>query len=180
MLGNYLKASIVNAGLDPENLPTSDPSKMNFGSASTKAWRDIWGCGQGIGCIHEVPTTAALVDRAGGRGIAVRVDESKTAAGQHVLDGRRRAAIGDELEAHAGLGAEAEGPDMGGAAGADRGEGRGLRPRFQPGDQFAEVVALEAIDLQVPGMSMAPCSRARSMAPSRSNSTRTRSRLCRA
>ncbi|HEX4421676.1 MAG TPA: nitronate monooxygenase family protein [Kofleriaceae bacterium] len=63
VLGNYLKASIVNAGLDPDNLPTSDPSKMNFGSASTKAWRDIWGCGQGIGGIRDVPTAGALVDR---------------------------------------------------------------------------------------------------------------------
>jgi nitronate monooxygenase len=63
VLGNYLRSSIVNAGLDPHDLPTSDPSKMNFGSASTKAWRDIWGCGQGIGGIHEIPTTGALVDR---------------------------------------------------------------------------------------------------------------------
>ncbi len=64
--GNYLKASIVNAGLDPENLPTSDPSKMNFGGSgatATKAWRDIWGCGQGIGGITEVPSVAQLVDR---------------------------------------------------------------------------------------------------------------------
>jgi len=63
VLGNYLKSSIVNAGLDPDHLPTSDPSKMNFGSESTKAWRDIWGCGQGIGGIREVPTAGALVDR---------------------------------------------------------------------------------------------------------------------
>jgi nitronate monooxygenase len=63
VLGNYLKASIVNAGLDPDNLPTSDPSKMNFGSASTKAWRDIWGCGQGIGGIRAVATTGELVER---------------------------------------------------------------------------------------------------------------------
>jgi nitronate monooxygenase len=63
VLGNYLKSSIVNAGLDPDNLPTSDPSKMNFGSASTKAWRDIWGCGQGIGGIQTVATVAELVDR---------------------------------------------------------------------------------------------------------------------
>ncbi len=63
VLGNYLRSSIVNAGLDPDNLPTSDPSKMNFGSGSTKAWRDIWGCGQGIGGIHEVTSVAALVDR---------------------------------------------------------------------------------------------------------------------
>jgi nitronate monooxygenase len=63
VLGNYLKSSIVNAGLDPANLPTSDPSKMDFGSGSAKAWRDIWGCGQGIGGIREVPTAAALIDR---------------------------------------------------------------------------------------------------------------------
>jgi len=63
VLGNYLKASIVNAGLDPDQLPTSDPSKMNFGASSTKAWRDIWGCGQGIGGLHDVPTAAALIDR---------------------------------------------------------------------------------------------------------------------
>ena len=63
VLGNYLKSSIVNAGLDPDNLPTSDPSKMNFGGDSTKAWRDIWGCGQGIGAVHEVPAAGALVDR---------------------------------------------------------------------------------------------------------------------
>ena len=63
VLGNYLKSSILNAGLDPENLPTSDPSKMNFSSASTKAWRDIWGCGQGIGGIESVRGVAELVDQ---------------------------------------------------------------------------------------------------------------------
>jgi nitronate monooxygenase len=63
VLGNYLKPSIVSAGLDPDNLPTSDPSKMNFGASSTKAWRDIWGCGQGIGGIREIPSAGALVDR---------------------------------------------------------------------------------------------------------------------
>jgi nitronate monooxygenase len=63
VLGNYLKSSIINAGLDPENLPTSDPSKMNFASSSTKAWRDIWGCGQGIGGIDAVATVETLVDR---------------------------------------------------------------------------------------------------------------------
>jgi nitronate monooxygenase len=55
--GNYLKPSIVAAGLDPDNLPQSDPSKMDFGSggnSAAKAWRDIWGCGQGIGAIHDV------------------------------------------------------------------------------------------------------------------------------
>jgi nitronate monooxygenase len=63
--GNYLKASIRNAGLDPDNLPESDPSKMNFGGGegAKKAWKDIWGCGQGIGAIDAVVPAAALVDR---------------------------------------------------------------------------------------------------------------------
>jgi nitronate monooxygenase len=61
--GNYLRASIVNAGLDPENLPESDPSKMNFSSGSSKAWRDIWGCGQGIGAVKEVRPAAEVVAR---------------------------------------------------------------------------------------------------------------------
>jgi len=64
--GNYLRSSIVNAGLDPDNLPVSDPSKMNFGSGGNtdaKAWKDIWGCGQGIGAIREISSTADLVAR---------------------------------------------------------------------------------------------------------------------
>jgi nitronate monooxygenase len=62
--GNYLKSSITRAGLDPENLPESDPSKMNFGSnRPAKAWKEIWGSGQGIGSIHKVEPVAALVDR---------------------------------------------------------------------------------------------------------------------
>ncbi len=63
--GNYLKASIKNAGLDPDHLPESDPTKMNFGGGegSKKAWKDIWGCGQGIGAVTAVVPTAALVDR---------------------------------------------------------------------------------------------------------------------
>ena len=65
--GNYLKGSIRNAGMDPENLPQSDPSKMNFSSGeegrAAKAWRDIWGCGQGIGAIHEVTPAADLIAR---------------------------------------------------------------------------------------------------------------------
>ena len=52
--GNYLAPSIRAAGLDPENLPESDPSKMNFGGGAAKAWKDIWGCGQGIGAVGKV------------------------------------------------------------------------------------------------------------------------------
>jgi nitronate monooxygenase len=63
--GNYLKPSIRNAGMDPDNLATSDPSKMNFGSdrQKPKAWKDIWGCGQGIGAVTEVTSAAALIER---------------------------------------------------------------------------------------------------------------------
>ncbi len=59
--GNYLAGSIRAAGLDPEQLPESDPSKMDFGGDKSKAWKDIWGCGQGIGSIHAVQSTANLV-----------------------------------------------------------------------------------------------------------------------
>jgi nitronate monooxygenase len=59
--GNYLAPSIRAAGLDPANLPESDPSKMNFGGSSAKAWKEIWGCGQGIGVIHKVQGTAEFV-----------------------------------------------------------------------------------------------------------------------
>ena len=61
--GNYLKGSIQAAGLDPANLPQSDPSKMSFAGNLTKAWRDIWGCGQGIGAVSDVTGAADLVDR---------------------------------------------------------------------------------------------------------------------
>jgi nitronate monooxygenase len=63
--GNYLRSSIRNAGLDPDHLPDSDPSTMNFsgGEGSKKAWKDIWGCGQGISAVKAVVSTAALVDR---------------------------------------------------------------------------------------------------------------------
>ena len=63
--GNYLKPSILLAGLDPDNLPESDPSKMNFAdlSDSKKAWRDIWGCGQGIGAVDAVVPAAKLVEK---------------------------------------------------------------------------------------------------------------------
>jgi len=64
--GNYLKPSIIRAGMDPSALPQSDPSKMNFGSGGNteaKAWKDIWGCGQGIGAVKETPSVATFVDR---------------------------------------------------------------------------------------------------------------------
>ena len=59
--GNYLAPSIRNAGMDPEHLPESDPSKMDFGGDKSKAWKDIWGCGQGIGVIDKVQSTADLI-----------------------------------------------------------------------------------------------------------------------
>ena len=64
--GNYLRPSIVKAGMDPDNLPTSDPSAMNFGSGGNteaKAWKDIWGCGQGIGAVKAVLPAGKLVAR---------------------------------------------------------------------------------------------------------------------
>jgi nitronate monooxygenase len=59
--GNYLKGSVTAAGLDPENLPVADKTSMNFGGSAAKAWKDIWGAGQGVGQIDDVPTTAELV-----------------------------------------------------------------------------------------------------------------------
>lgn len=64
--GNYLRPSIVAAGMDPDNLPESDPTKMDFGSGGNtdaKAWKTIWGCGQGIGAVKSVGPASALVDR---------------------------------------------------------------------------------------------------------------------
>ena len=62
--GNYLKKSIVAAGLDPANLPEKDKTSMNFGGATAaKAWKDIWGAGQGVGTIDDVPSTAELIAR---------------------------------------------------------------------------------------------------------------------
>lgn len=61
--GNYLKKSVIAAGLDPDGLPESDPSKMDFSTGRTKAWKDIWGAGQGIGAIKETLPAAALVAR---------------------------------------------------------------------------------------------------------------------
>ena len=59
--GNYLAPSIRNAGLDPDHLPESDPSAMNFAGDKTKAWKDIWGCGQGIGAVTKIQPTADYV-----------------------------------------------------------------------------------------------------------------------
>jgi nitronate monooxygenase len=61
--GNYLRNSIEAAGLDPENLPESDPSKMDFGDGSSKAWKDIWGSGQGIGAVKKIGPAADLITR---------------------------------------------------------------------------------------------------------------------
>nr|WP_283938433.1 nitronate monooxygenase family protein [Sphingomonas alba] len=73
--GNYLRASIVAAGMDPDNLPPPGPNAMNFESASgAKAWRDIWGSGQGIGAVDAVVPAASLVDR-----LAREYDEAKAA-----------------------------------------------------------------------------------------------------
>ena len=71
--GNYLAPSIRNAGLDPDNLPESDPSKMNFGGATQKAWKDIWGCGQGIGAIKAITPAAQLIAR-----LKSEYDQTKT------------------------------------------------------------------------------------------------------
>jgi nitronate monooxygenase len=59
--GNYLAPSIRAAGMDPDNLPVSDASKMNFGGDKSKAWKDIWGCGQGIGSVTKIQSTADFV-----------------------------------------------------------------------------------------------------------------------
>lgn len=61
--GNYLTPSILKSGLDPNALPERDKSAMNFGSAQVKAWRDVWGAGQGVGSIDDAPPTAELVAR---------------------------------------------------------------------------------------------------------------------
>jgi len=64
--GNYLKGSIVKAGLDPDNLPEADKSSMNFGSGGNtdaKAWKDIWGAGQGVGSVHDAPSVQDIVDQ---------------------------------------------------------------------------------------------------------------------
>ncbi|MCO5156273.1 MAG: nitronate monooxygenase family protein [Aquamicrobium sp.] len=70
--GNYLKGSVRAAGMDPDKLPESDPSKMDFGGDKSKAWKDIWGCGQGIGAVKEIVGAAELVDRLAGEYEAAR------------------------------------------------------------------------------------------------------------
>ncbi len=61
--GNYLKGSVTRAGLDPDNLPVADKTSMNFGGGAAKAWKDIWGAGQGVGQMDDVPSTADVVAR---------------------------------------------------------------------------------------------------------------------
>ena len=61
--GNYLKGSVKSAGLDPDNLPVADKNSMNFGGSAAKAWKDIWGAGQGVGQMDDVPTTTEVVAR---------------------------------------------------------------------------------------------------------------------
>jgi nitronate monooxygenase len=80
--GNYLKPSIRNAGMDPDALPTSDPTKMDFGSdrQKPKAWKEIWGCGQGIGVLRDVPPAGELVAR-----LAREYDAARREWAQRVL-----------------------------------------------------------------------------------------------
>ena len=61
--GNYLRGSIVAAGMDPDKLPESDPSAMNFGGSAAKAWKEIWGSGQGIGAVREIVPAKQLIER---------------------------------------------------------------------------------------------------------------------
>jgi nitronate monooxygenase len=61
--GNYLKPSIAAQGLDPDALPDADKTKMSFGSGTAKAWRDIWGSGQGVGLIDDAPPVAQVIAR---------------------------------------------------------------------------------------------------------------------
>jgi nitronate monooxygenase len=87
--GNYLKPSIVAAGLDIDNLPTSDPSKMSFATdrEKPKAWKEIWGCGQGIGAIKEIPNAGALIER-----LKREFDEARGQLNQRITTGIRQAA----------------------------------------------------------------------------------------
>jgi len=92
--GNYLRPSIIAAGLDPDDLPQSDASKMNFGSGGNqkaKAWRDIWGCGQGIGSVKEVPPAAEMIAR-----LAREYDAAKAALDAKVALTTRQIALAAE------------------------------------------------------------------------------------
>ncbi len=92
--GNYLTPSIISAGLDPENLPTSDASKMNFGSGGNqkaKAWRDIWGCGQGIGAVKDIPTAADMIAR-----LSAEYEQAKTELAVKTALTERKAALAAE------------------------------------------------------------------------------------
>jgi nitronate monooxygenase len=92
--GNYLRPSIVAAGLDPDDLPQSDASKMNFGSGGNqkaKAWRDIWGCGQGIGSVKEAPPAAEMIAR-----LAREYEDAKAALDAKVALTARQMALAAE------------------------------------------------------------------------------------
>ena len=92
--GNYLTPSIVSAGLDPDNLPTSDASAMNFGSGGNqkaKAWRDIWGCGQGIGAVKEIQTAGELIAR-----LSAEYEEAKVELAAKVALTERKVALAAE------------------------------------------------------------------------------------
>ena len=81
--GNYLRGSIERAGLDPDNLPKGDLKTMNFGSGGNtkaKAWKDIWGSGQGVGAVKAVESVAERVDRLEAEFIAAKVELAKKAA----------------------------------------------------------------------------------------------------
>lgn len=83
--GNYLAPSIERAGMDPANLPESDPSKMSFGSggsSKSKAWKDIWGCGQGIGAVDAVRPASEMIER-----LAVEYHAAEAALGGRVANG---------------------------------------------------------------------------------------------
>ena len=83
--GNYLRGSVARAGLDPDNLPEADKTKMNFGTGgntAAKAWRDIWSAGQSVSGIHEIETVEALVSRMEGEYTSARERELRRDAGR--------------------------------------------------------------------------------------------------
>ena len=92
--GNYLTPSIIGAGLDPDNLPTSDASAMNFGSGGNqkaKAWRDIWGCGQGIGAVKSIPPAAEMIAR-----LTTEYEQAKAELAVKIALTERRVALAAE------------------------------------------------------------------------------------